>query len=294
MTKVLITGSNGLLGQELLRLAITKNEYQVDALSARPDISGLSGMTFHVCDISNADELKHVFERSSPDIVINTAAMSNADQCEDDPESAVRVNVRAVENLAHLCRHHHAFFVHLSTDFVFSGNQGPYTEEDLPDPLSVYGQTKLEGEQAAMRIGKVAVVRTVLVYGEHPRMSRSNFVLWVRDSLRAGKEIRVVNDQFRTPTFVGDLASACLMIAEKRQSGLWHISGPEMVSVYDFAVKIAAYYQLNADLIKPVTGADLIEKAKRPARTGLVIERAIRNLDWKPFDILQGLSRLSR
>ncbi|NQZ78812.1 MAG: sugar nucleotide-binding protein, partial [Ekhidna sp.] len=187
-----------------------------------------------------------------------------------------------------------AFFIHLSTDFIFDGKNGPYTEDDLPNPLSTYGESKLKSERILQKSGlKHAVIRTVLVYGIVKDMSRSNIILWVKKSLEEKKNIRVVNDQWRTPTLAEDLAKGCALIAEKELEGVFNISGRDLLTPYDIAIATADFFDLDKSLIEEVDGSIFTEPAKRPAKTGFILDKAKRELGYEPVSFNEGLSILN-
>ena len=220
--KVLITGANGLLGQKLCALLIRKNiEFLATSKGPCRISNGNGEVNYESMDIVNQDDITRVTGTWNPDIIINTAAMTNVDQCVAEPELCHQLNVDAVGYLVDYCESQNCKLIHLSTDFIFDGKNGPYREDDEPRPLSIYGQSKLDGELIIQKSSiEWAIVRTVLVYGVTADMSRSNIVLWVKKSLTDGMQINVVDDQWRTPTLAEDLALGCYLIAEKGAQGL--------------------------------------------------------------------------
>jgi dTDP-4-dehydrorhamnose reductase len=232
-----------------------------------------------------------VIKKHRPDVVINTAAMTHVDHCEQQKKECWRQNVDAVANLISACQTTDSFLIHISTDFIFDGKNGPYLEEAEPNPLSYYGESKLASEKLLQASTiKWAIVRTVLVYGVVHDMSRSNIILWVRENLRNGKSIQVVNDQWRTPTLAEDLAEGCILIANKRAQGIYNISGEELLTPYDIAVQTADFFNLDKSLIKEVDGSVFKQPAVRPAKTGFVLTKAKKQLGYSPHSFLQGLS----
>lgn len=183
----------------------------------------------------------------------------------------------------------------LSTDFVFSGKNGPYAEDDLPDPPNFYGRTKLEAEKLVQENSKTwSIIRTVLVYGYASAMDRSNIVLLVKNKLEAGQSLRIVNDQFRTPTLAEDLALGCRLIIKNKQQGIYHISGDEMYSIYEIARETARFFNLNDSLLSPVSTKALNEKYKRPLKTGFILDKAKQRLNYQPKTLRQGLEILKK
>ncbi len=291
MKTVLVTGSNGLLGQKLIAELLVRPGLRVVATSKSSDrINYLTGYEFDLLDITNKTELHYILSKWQPHVIINTAALTQPDYCHDHADECWDVNAKAVGLLAETAESLNAHLIHLSTDFVFDGLNGPYTEQALPNPLSIYGRSKLEGELQLQKFTcSNAVVRTILVYGVLPSLSRSNIILWVKNSLEAGMPIRVINDQYRMPTLVEDLAWACAEIALGNKTGTWHISGDEMYSILDIAMATAAFFKLDQSLITPVSTFDLKEKVKRPAATGFNLYKAKTELQYQPRTLLQGL-----
>jgi len=283
--RVLITGANGMLGQELVRLMGRMAEYDVLATGrdAGPRFTGGS-CGYTRLDITDEEDLSRLFDDFEPNVVINCAAMTQVDDCESDRERCWQINAEAVETLAGLCRSHGARFIQISTDFVFDGEDGPYREDARPAPLSYYGRSKLAGENHARAAGtdRWAIVRTVLVYGAPEKGARSNFVTWVRDKLSNGESIRVVTDQWRTPTWVGDLADGVERIIRFRKSGIFHVSGRDYLSVNEFAHRIAQVADLDESRIGEADSSSFSQPAQRPAKTGFIILKAETELGYSP------------
>lgn len=288
--KILVTGANGLLGQKLCRLLDNDAEIQLTATARKPVAVALNRSASQLLDITDAGATRSIIQRTAPDVVINTAAMTQVDQCETDHDACWLNNVTAVENLVNACAATHSFLIHLSTDFIFDGSHGPLDESEKPDPVNFYGESKLAAERVVMQspLGW-AIVRTVLVYGITQDMSRSNIVLWVKKSLEEGKRIQVVNDQWRTPTLAEDLALGCLLVARKKAKGIFHISGAEMMTPYDIALRTAEFFNLDKTLITPTDSNHFKQPAARPLKTGFNIEKAKRELGFQPGTFLDGL-----
>jgi dTDP-4-dehydrorhamnose reductase len=235
-----------------------------------------------------------------PDVVINTAAMTNVDACETDKETCWLMNTTAVQHqvtvLETLSKQHPNYkphFIHLSTDFIFDGTHGPLDENEKPNPLSYYAESKLAAEKIVQASSlHWAMARTVLVYGIVDNMSRSNIVLWVKQNLEQGKVINVVDDQFRTPTLAEDLADGCILIAEKKAQGIYNISGKDFLSILELAHLVADYYKLDKSLIKPSKSADIKQPAKRPPITGFIIDKAKKELGYNPHSFTEGIQFL--
>ena len=284
MIKVVITGSNGLLGQSLLNLLLKeKNKYQVFGFSRGNNRSGRADFEYTSIDITDKFLLKEVIHQIEPDVIINTAAMTNVDVCEVKKEACNLLNVTVVQWLSELSKELNAHIIHLSTDFIFDGKKGNYKETDTPKPLNYYGVTKLKSEEVLIASQvDFTILRTILVYGQVFDKSRNNIVLWVKKSLEAKKEITIVDDQYRMPTYVEDLALACKIAMDKKAIGTFHISSKKLLSIYELAQQIAEVFQLDKNLIKPISTATLNQKAVRPAITGFDLTKTNLELAFYP------------
>jgi len=295
MKRILVCGSNGLLGQRLALMLGGGTEYEVlNTSHHRSFVYDHRLFDYTQLDLTRKSDVKSLISSFQPDVIMNAAGATNVDWCETHREEAWNVNVRGVEHLIEGARKVGARLIHVSTDYVFDGKSGSYAEEDKPNPINYYGKTKLAGENA-VRISDIdhAIVRTVVVYGYGHQVKR-NFALWVIDSLKAGTSIRCVDDQFSTPTYVGDLAAGILKIAELEKSGLFHIGGSERISRYDFAMRIAEHFGLDASPIARIKSSELKQNAARPMDTTFVILKAEIELGLKPSNVEQGLTLLQR
>ncbi|MEQ8926772.1 MAG: SDR family oxidoreductase [Fulvivirga sp.] len=292
--KILITGSNGLLGQKLVKLLIESNEEVIaTARNGNRLPTEYTGYTFEEMDITDPVSVEKILQKHCPDAVINTAAMTNVDECEKDKAGCDLLNVEAVKHLIEGCNQINAHLIHLSTDFIFDGTHGPLTEEDKPNPISYYGESKLKSEELVMaKSYKWSIVRTVLVYGIAHDMSRSNIILWVKNSLENRKNIQVVNDQWRTPTLAEDLAQGCYLIAKNSTEGIFNISGADMLTPYEMAIQTAEFFELDKSLIEETDGSKFTQPAKRPPKTGFIIEKAKKQLGYQPHTFKEGLKVL--
>jgi dTDP-4-dehydrorhamnose reductase len=289
--KILITGSNGLLGQKLVALLDKDQEVALIATARSAMKYPLARGKFIELDVADKKQVDKVISDARPDVVIHTAAMTQVDQCETDRDACWVQNVHAVENISIACATNGARLIHLSTDFIFDGTHGPLDESAKANPISHYGHSKLAGEEVVMKSkADWAILRTVLVYGITHDMSRSNIVLWVKKSLEEGKSISVVNDQWRTPTLAEDLAIGCVLAAKKAAKGIYHISGDEIMTPYDIAIRTADFFNLDKTLIKQTDSTQFTQPAKRPPRTGFIIEKAKRDLGYKPHSFEEGLA----
>jgi dTDP-4-dehydrorhamnose reductase len=295
--KVLITGANGLLGQKLVSLIISGNEHELIATARGTNRLPFdqSKYTYATLDITNEVQVKTVITRHKPDVVIHTAAMTNVDQCETEKEACWDLNVNAVRYIVDACETSNAFLVHLSTDFIFDGESGPYDEEAKANPISYYGESKLAAEEIILKSNlSWSIARTVLVYGIAHDMSRTNIVLWVKKSLEEGKEIKVVDDQLRSPTLAEDLAQGCLLIAEQRAKGVFNICGMDLLNPYEMAVKTAQYFGLSTATMQKADSSTFTQTAKRPPKTGLLIQKARKVLGYKPRSFDEGIAFMAK
>jgi dTDP-4-dehydrorhamnose reductase len=299
MHKILVTGSNGLLGQKLVQFLKKDTSLQLIA-TAKGDNRIPDEHNYEYCsmDITSEEEVRIVISKYKPDTIIHTAAMTNVDACELQQDQCKLMNVDAVKFIIKVLKElnsdsYQPHLIHLSTDFIFDGTKGPLTEDEKPNPLSYYAWSKLEAERIVMESGlHWAIARTVLVYGIIPNSSRSNVVLWAKSSLEQGKNINVVTDQFRTPTLAEDLAQGCILIAKNKASGVFNISGPDFMSIFELAQRVANYWKLDVHLINPSTSEGINQPAKRPPITGFIIDKAKNELGYKPHTFEEGLALL--
>ncbi len=290
-TRLLITGANGLLGQALVRQLSASDDHDVLA-TARDEAPRFDvPCTYEPMDVTTPDAVASVVDAYNPDAVINCAAVSDVTECDENRSRAWAVNARAVRTLAKQCRATDARLVQVSSDFVFNGKHGPYDETARPDPVNYYGRTKLAGENALREFDFLdwAVVRTVLLYGTAKDLTRSNVVLWMIDQLSKGEVIHVVDDQWRTPTYVRDLADGIVRLVDREKTGIFHLSGREMVTVHELAETVAEVFDFDASLIDPVSSDYFDDAVERPPKTGFIILKAETELEYDPHSLDEGL-----
>ncbi len=291
--KILITGANGLVGQHLVRMLVEEGKFQIYALgkgSTRSPYGKSSGVSYHEIDLINFKKAEQLIEKIAPHIIVHAAAMSQPNECQASPDLCWKVNVgatRAILRAAERCK---SYFIYISTDFVFDGAEGPYDESAIPNPVNLYGESKLLAEEM-VQLAKLhwCIIRTVLVYGNKVPGGRSNFVLWVKEKLEADEKIKVVNDQIRTPTYVEDLVKGILLAIVKHAKGIYHISGKDICTPYELACKIAELTTKDPGLITPVDASVFPEPAKRPPKTGFIITKATRELGYVPHSLNEAL-----
>jgi dTDP-4-dehydrorhamnose reductase len=292
--KILVTGANGLLGQKLVELLEKDDTIQLIATAARLAAIPIGKGKFQLLDITDSAAVDRIIDEVKPDVIINTAAMTQVDQCEVQREACWKTNVLAVESLVNACRRNNVHLIHVSTDFIFDGTKELLDENAIPNPVNFYGESKLAGEKVVIKSDiSWTILRTVLVFGVTNDMSRSNIVLWVKRSLEDGKSIQVVNDQWRTPTLAEDLAMGCYLAAKKKAKGIFNISGKDYLSPYDIAIRTADFFKLDKSLIKESDSVKFKQPARRPAKTGFLIDKARKELGYEPHSFEEGLQILA-
>ncbi|MCW8810771.1 MAG: dTDP-4-dehydrorhamnose reductase [Ignavibacteriaceae bacterium] len=286
--RIIITGANGMLGQRAVEYYSSKENIELLASSVE-DKSVIDSADYISCDIKSRDKIKKVIYDYCPDFIIHTAAFTNVDLSEKMREDAWKINVKGVEYIAEAARAIDAQIIHISTDYIFDGKNGPYHENDLPNPIGYYGRTKLASENALKISGTLfTILRTNVLYG-FARNSRPDFVRWVINSLTKKERIRIVKDQINNPTFIDDLVQAINKIIEFKKTGIYNIGGKEFLSRLEFTNRIADYFKLDRNLITPITTEELNQPARRPLKSGLWTLKAETELGYKPHSISESL-----
>ena len=293
MKRVLITGSNGLLGQKLVELLSRSRAYELLLASKEKEsVFDSNALPYKQLDTTRRQDVRRTVDEFEPNVIVNAAAITDVDQCETERSLAWQVNVGTVENLAYAAKLVGARMVHISTDYVFDGKSGPYSETDRPNPLSYYGRTKLASENVLITSNVPAtILRTMVLYGTGHGV-KTNFALWLWKNLSEGKPVRVVSDQVGNPTLVDDLAFAVLKVIELARNGLYHVSGPDLVSRHQFALTLARVFNFNKKLITATRTLTLKQAAPRPMKSGFITLKAEVDLDLKMSGIEQGLQIL--
>ncbi len=290
LRRVLIVGSNGLLGQKVTELFVRGTNYQImlSSLESTP-VFPVAEAQYAAVDLTVKKQIKQLVSSFEPDVIINCAAMTNVDACEKEREQAWKVNVGSVENLIEAARRADTRIVHVSSDYIFDGKNGPYAEDARPEPLSYYGKTKLASENALRTSGlPYFIARTMVLYGFAPGV-KTNFALWLLQSLENGTQVKIVDDQWGNPTLVDDLAYGIMRGVELGKTGIYNIAGREICTRYDFALRLAKTFGLDPGLISPVKTADLHQPAPRPLKSGLITLKAETDLGIKPSNVEEGL-----
>jgi dTDP-4-dehydrorhamnose reductase len=291
--RILVVGSNGLLGQKMAE-QLLRGTSSVITLTSVEDapVRELDAAPYKKMDITSHKQVRDLVAEVRPDVIVNCAAMTNVDACETERELAWKINASGVEYLAEAAKKANALLAHVSTDYVFDGKNGPYTEDDRPEPVSYYGKSKLAAENALRTSGaRYVVARTMVLYGYAPAV-KANFALWLIQSLQARQTVRIVDDQIGNPTLVDDLAYGLLRAIELEKTGIYNIAGRDIVSRYEFALRLARVFGLDESLIVPIKTASLKQPAARPLQSGLVTLKAEVELGFKPSSIEQGLEVL--
>ncbi|RYM32395.1 SDR family oxidoreductase [Brumimicrobium glaciale] len=292
--KVLITGSNGLLGQKLVKYF---QEHNIEFLATAPNENKLSfcpNKNFAILDITNMVKIEEVIQSFNPTHIINTAAMTNVDACEEQETECFNVNAIGVANIIEEIEGTDIHLIQISTDFIFDGKKKLYAEEDTPNPLSNYGKSKWRGEEVIFESGynNFTILRTSIVYGVGEKLNKGNIFSWAINELRAGKDLNIVNDQFRTPTFVDDLVQACAKVVDSNEFGVYNIAGGELLSMHEYIVKVANYVGADVKKVHAITSEKLNQKAQRPISSGLDIDKAKTELDYIPTEFVLSLSKI--
>ncbi len=288
MERMIVTGTSGLLGSKIAERAEERFSVCRTHLT-HPVFSDSIKM-----NVTNEDEVQQVFSKVKPDIVVHTAAVTNVDKCEVNKNHASKVNAEGTGILAEACNKIGARIIYISTDYVFDGKKGLYTEDDEPNPINHYGLTKLTGERYVTDICEpFAILRTSVLYGLHSE--KSNFAKWVIKSLTRGKPIDVVEDHYNSPTLADNLADVILEIVDKRLEGVYHTAGSKRISRYGFALKIAENFDLDESLIKPIKMRELKAwTAKRPKDSSLCVDKVKKKINKELLGVTQGLKEMNK
>jgi dTDP-4-dehydrorhamnose reductase len=294
MKNIVIIGSNGLLGQSMVRKFNDTYDIMCCSVERENYNPELADEKYFTLDITNRTDVKSFFRKIEPDVIINTAAFTDVDGCEDKVELCWEVNSRSLENIIEASKEFSPLLVQISTDYIFDGRDAPYRENDTPNPEGFYGRSKLAAERIVGYSSlEYIIARTQILYGTGHRVKK-NFALWVIDKLQNKQKIRVVNDQIGNPTFVDDLSEAVYRLIGVEEFGIFHVSGKEECNRYEFAISIAELFDLDKSLIKETTTSQLTQKAPRPMNSKFILDKLFNRIDWLPLDIKNGLKELKK
>jgi len=287
--KILITGANGFLGQHLSLYLAARGHTIIASGRGECKIPAKEKFIYRPLELTNKNDVLAVIDDVTPDVIIHTAAMSKPDECNNNREQCLLNNVNATEYLVDAANTVGADIIYVSTDFVF-GEGGPHKETHIPAPLNFYGESKLMAEELVKaKANHYAIMRPVFIYGEVWEGIRPTFLHWVRNNLEQNKPIKVVSDQQRTPTYVIDLCKGIEAMIEKKLTGTYHLAGKEVLSPYQMAVKVADVLGLDKNLIESVTADTFPEPVKRAKQSGLVIDKARKELGYEPVSFEEGV-----
>lgn len=282
-----------MLGQRLVEFYVRQQGIQLLSCSVEEE-PVFEGSEYRQIDLTKREEVKDLVYDFYPDVIINAAAYTNVDLSETEREQAWKTNVKGVEYIAEVSRVIDSHIIHISTDYIFNGTKGPYSEKDKPNPLGYYARTKLASENVLRISGTFyTILRTNVLYGI-AHNSRPDFVRWVVNSIRSGKHIKIVTDQFNNPTFIDDMVQAISKVIEYKKFGVYNIGGKEFLSRYEFTMKIADFFKLDKSMITPITTPELNQAAPRPLRSGLLILKAQTELGYKPHSIDESLALMKK
>jgi len=285
----IITGSNGYLGQFLCDF-LSENGFRISALSRGENKNlRINSHNYFGVDLTIEKDVLRLVSSIQPDIIIHNAAMSKPDICAANKADCILQNVTATKYLLEAAAKNNSRFIYISSDFIF-GENGPHSEDSIPDPLNFYGETKLMAEELVKSSGlSYAIMRPVFIYGPCYEGMKPTFLHWVKNSLENNKAIKVVDDQKRTPTFVIDICRGVHGMMTKQVTGSFHLAGNDIISPYQMAVKVAEILGLNSSLIEPVNSDTFPEPVKRAKKSGLKSERAKSELGFNPISFEEGV-----
>jgi len=285
--KILITGSNGLLGQKLVAQLLKRNSEFLATSQGENRNNDCPANHFLSLDITSIEDVKSIIESYKPTHVVHTAAMTNVDECELNPNACHLINVIGTKNLLEICEIHGIHLQLLSTDFVFDGQKGNYSEDDEVNPLSIYAQSKVDAENLLLQstFKNWSIVRTIIVYGTGNNLSRSNLLTWAKSALPKQEPMKIIDDQFRAPTWANDLAWGCIRICELEKNGIFHLSGPTLYSIYEIVELVAKYYNWSMENVQRISSLELNQPALRPPKTGFNLSKASQELGYQPKTI---------
>ena len=290
--KIMLTGSNGLLGQKLIEKISRDHSFELIATSLGNCVLNSDNFNYYSLDVTNQEKINQFVSKHHPDAIINTAAVTNVDYCEQNKVQCDNVNVKAVEYLSEICSKKNIHLVHISSDFIFDGNKNDlYNENDLPNPLSYYGLSKLKSEKIFYdKKFNWTILRTSVVFGVAKNLQKTNIVLWAIEQLKNEKKIKIIDDEFRAPTLAEDLSEACINVIIGKSYGVYNTSGPMVMSIYEIVVEIARHFNFPVQNIQRISSKILAQKAKRPKFTGLELTKAKKKFNYTPKTFKESLS----
>ena len=287
--KFLVTGSAGLVGRQVVHDLIEKGDTVYSGYhNTKPELGIETFM-----DLNYHDKTKEIIEKLNPDAIIHLAAITDVDLCEKEKNLAMKINAKATDIISKQAAKQKAFFVYVSTDYVFDGKKEMQKESDVTNPVNYYGKSKLEGEKSVMNLASSwCIARTSTPYGLHPK--KKSFPIWIANNLQKNNEVKVFVDQFTSPTYVPNLSRMLVEVAKRQIVGVIHLAGATRISRYEMAELTAEKLNLNKKLLLPVNLHEMNLAAKRPKDSSLDVSQAFSLLKEKPFIIDHGLDNLVR
>ncbi|MCY1030799.1 SDR family oxidoreductase [Corallococcus sp. BB11-1] len=287
--RLLVTGANGLVGSRVCAL-LTQQGHDVVGLGRGPRRTGGTHRYVEV-DLTREADVAAAIAAAAPEVIIHPASMTEVDACEKDPEAAFAANVTATAAVARGARALGAHLVHVSTDYVFDGDAGPYSEDALPNPKGVYALTKHMAEQAARTfVPGCAIARTAVVYG-WPAAGRPNFGAWLVGALEKGQPVKLFEDQVVSPSFADSVAAMLAELGVRRLGGVWNTCGGTVIDRVGFGRALCEVFGFDASLITPTRMADLKLASPRPLRSGLTTDKVRAELEARPLALPESLAR---
>jgi len=293
--RILITGSNGLLGQKIVKICLKRGTEFLATSNGANRNQECPSERYLEMDITNQPKIAEIFTNYKPTHIIHTAALTNVDYCELNPEECQEVNVLATQKLWNEAQKINAHFQLLSTDFIFDGLKGNYKETDEPSAVSIYGQSKVDAEHVLINSQNKnwSIARTIIVYGTANNLSRTNIVLWSIEALTKGDPMKIIDDQFRMPTWADDLAWGCIEICRRDKTGIFHLCGPELMAVNEIVFRIAKHLGKSTENVEIISSSTLNQPAKRPPRTGFDLTKSKTELGYNPKTIEETITILT-
>lgn len=288
MKKVLIIGSSGFLGKEIYKIFKLDESYETYGTYSKTIVNG-----FEYLDLNNLNSITEVFIKIRPEILIITAALTNVEYCETNKKEAYKINVTGIENIVSIAKKYNSKIIYVSTEYVFDGVSGPYSEQDNTNPINYYGETKLLAEQIIQKsIKEYLIVRTTVVYGWD--VNSKNFIMQLIRNLSDNKIMKVPYDQISSPTYCSNLSGMIKECCDKEILGILNLVDKDIIDRYNFAVKAAEMLNLDSSLLVPVKTEELGQIAKRPLNAGLKVDKACDALINKPSNLISNLIEIRR
>ena len=277
--KILVTGASGLVGHQLVKDLSSSSDVYSCYNKSKPEFGNPTKM-----DLLNHNMISDVLLETKPDVVIHLGAMTGVDLCEKEQSNAFEINSKATKIIAEKCKELNSFLIYVSTDYVFDGFSNMYKENDTSNPISTYGKSKLDGEKMVKEFSSDwCIARTSTPFGIHP--TKKSFPIWIIENLEQKNQINVLTDQITSPTYIPNLSKMLIEIAERKITGILHVSGASNMSRYDMACKIADKFNYDQSILKPATMNDMNWVAKRPKNSSLDVSMAVSILHEKPQTI---------